>query len=265
MIKPSCVSLLTRVIEKEEDKLMTTDARMEEKLRRQRAFWTREEIDRPAVTFWMGTYSSFEVYRGAASLGEGLLTPENIHPEEFLPDYERLYQTSTRIDDDSFYAASPFFGIPWLEGMVGCPVHVGGESVWSEEYVDDLARLPALDLSPENPLLVKLLEFTRALVEHSAGRYAVALTLMRGPGDLLGALRGVANMAYDLYDHPVLVEEACGRLADFWLAVARAQLALIPPFHGGGMVMHYRLWAPGSCVMYQEDAFSFWSPPFSAP
>jgi hypothetical protein len=61
-------------------------------------------------------------------------------------------------------------------------------------------------VTPANPWLAKLLEFTEGLAALSAGRFPVALALMRGPLDLLSALRGPERMVFDLFDEPQAVD-----------------------------------------------------------
>jgi hypothetical protein len=46
----------------------------------------------------------------------------------------------------------------------------------------------------------KLLEQTEALVKDADGRYQVAPTLMRGPADLLSAIRGGSTLPPDFCD-----------------------------------------------------------------
>jgi hypothetical protein len=106
------------------------------------------------------------------------------------------------------------------------------------------------------------LELMRALVRHSRGRYGVAPTLMRGPADILSAMRGAAQFPLDLVDDPDAVVSALERCARIWTDVGRAQLELIPESDEGYVAgdAALRFWAPGKPVWLQEDAMSLMSP-----
>ena len=71
-----------------------------------------------------------------------------------------------------------------------------------------------LEIKPDNPWLQKLVEFQKFLVNLSGGRFPVGNSLMRGPLDLLAALRGQENMCLDLYDCPEKMDAALDRIVD---------------------------------------------------
>lgn len=228
------------------------------------AFLQRQETDRPLLGCTWGSYFPLEMLpTGAASLPEGYLRPEMIEVEAFLADYERYYQFHQEAPDDIPWVAAPFIGIPWTEAILGCPIAASAETIWSEPYVQDWDQVSNLTLSPDNPWLQKLKEFTVVLGQHSGGRYAVGTTLMRGPSDMLAALRGHTNLALDLYDCPEKVEAAAQRVADVFIEAMKAQLDLATGF-GGGYCSGYifRLWAPRKCAWNQTDTAAFLSPRF---
>jgi hypothetical protein len=113
-----------------------------------------------------------------------------------------------------------------------------------------------------NPWTQKLLELMQALLEHSRGRFQVSPTLMRGPCDILAAMRGATQLPLDLLDTPDRVVPALERCADIWRQLARAQLDLIPPSGQGYMALDaaLRTWAPDKLLWLQEDAMSLLSP-----
>ena len=228
------------------------------------AFLNREEVDRPLLACTWGSYFPLEMFpTGAASLPQGYLRPEMINVEAFLPDYERYYQFHQEAPDDVPWVAAPFIGIPWTEAILGCPIAASAETIWSEPFVTDWGQLEGIHYSPENPWVQKLREFMTVLGQHSAGRYPVGTTLMRGPADILAALRGHTNLALDLYDCPDRVERAARLAADVFIGSTRAQLELATGF-GGGYCSGYifRLWSPQECAWNQADAAAFLSPRF---
>ena len=103
-------------------------------------------------------------------------------------------------------------------------------------------------------------EFTQWLVRLSDGRFPVALSLMRGPADLLAAVRGAENAIYDLYDFPDQVERLMNVLTDIWISAARAQIAHIPRFADGYCFSIQQLWSRQLGGWFQDDAIAYWSP-----
>ena len=234
---------------------------------RHRAFWRRGPTDRPIGTCFLGSRMPEDLYPAARRLPIGRVRPADLDVASFLPDYERRYEAHDSIGDDSFWADSPFFGIPWAEAIIGCPVFYSGESFWVEpiwaEYPTDEAAWEALAAgggAEGAAWLAKLGEFTRSLVSLAAGRFGVTTPLLRGPSDLAAAVRGHVPMVYDLYDHPAELTRLIDRATDAWIAIARAQLDSIPPHIGGYLCHFYRAWAPDRLVLFQEDASSSFSP-----
>jgi len=113
-----------------------------------------------------------------------------------------------------------------------------------------------------DPWARKLIELMEALVDHSNGRYPVAATLMRGPADLLSAMRGATRYALDFYDCPDLVRRAAEMCAEVWIEAGKAQLELVPDSSVGYMAGAHglRSWAPDKLIWLQEDAMALLSP-----
>jgi len=228
---------------------------------RHRAFWRRGPAQRPlagdkrTTAFTLGGYE-FPVT-------DRPLAPSDIDIPRAVAWAEALYAAGGGfLDGDLVWGAPPLPGFPWMEAILGCPVWVSQESgsLWAGPWLndwDDVERLPPL---PSNPWYQVLLELTAALVAQAGGRYPVTQTLMRGPADLMVALRGHERLCLDFYDHPDEVHALARWCTDIWIQVARAQLALIPPFAGGYTAPRLEVWAPGPLVRFEEDATILFSP-----
>jgi len=227
------------------------------------AFWDRKEVDRPLLSCWVGTFAVVEHYvRGMASLPNDELNPRDLDFEKFMPDYERLFAIHQATGVDVPWAAFPLMTLPWLEAIIGCPIHHRNGNVWADHWLDTYARLEEIELKPDNPWLERLLAFTDWLVELSDGRFPVALSLMRGPLDLLSAVRGPERMCLDLFDYPEQLHSALDRLTSIWIQVAHAQLAHTPAFEGGYSFSVINLWGKKSGGWFQDDAVALWSPKY---
>jgi hypothetical protein len=144
-------------------------------------------------------------------------------------------------------------GIPWLEAVCGCRVMVAeGKSVWPEPPRDD-DGIRDIAFSKDNAWFQKLLEVQRVLQRHAAERYAVSISHMRGPTDLLVALLGSDRFFLSLFDNPDRIECLARQAAEVWLEVVRAQTRIVSPFREGYGVRQFGLWAPERAVWLQDD------------
>ena len=231
-------------------------------LARHRAFWARQHTDRPLLGCNIGQFMNERYPRTTQALPEGLVNPEDIRVDLFLEDCEQQYLIHRELADDYPFIGSPFKFVPWLEAIMGCPIMASPHSLWAQPYAsnwDDWHwKRPTLD----NPWARKLLELMQALAEHSRGRYPVSATLMRGPSDMLAALRGAGQLPLDVIDYPDMVKKLAELCAHVWIEVAKAQQAVIPDRNEGYMDgdRGARFWSPEKGIWLQEDALSLLSP-----
>jgi hypothetical protein len=195
-------------------------------------------------------------------IAPGPVKPEDIPLPELLEDFDERWQLQRDIGDFPF-TCSPFPGIPWLEAIAGCTIMSSPTSFWAEPCLKDLSSWPQDQPVLENPWTRRLLEIMKALVEHAQGRYQVSPTLMRGPADILSAMRGATSFSMDFLDTPELVPSALEKCAHIWRTVAQAQLDIIPESSEGYIALEgaLRAWAPDKLLWLQEDAMALLSPP----
>jgi len=225
------------------------------------AFWELKTTDRPLLAAWVGSYQAPELYPcGLAELSEGELQPGDLVFEQFVPDYESLFAAHREVGADVPWSAFPLMVVPWVEAIAGCPIYHHDGYVWAEPAREPLGQLATAGLTVRDGWLDKLIEFTTGLVALSAGRFPVALSLMRGPADLLAALRGAERSIFDLVDHPDEVQRLLAQLSDLWIRVAQAQLEEVPAFDGGYGFSVQNLWSRKPGGWFQDDAVAFWSP-----
>ena len=239
---------------------MTT---LEQKIACHQAFWEKSPVARPLVGFRIGDYLFANKFQAALPLlREGLyITPDMLEVDRFLDDYERMYQESLEIGQDAFWSASPFTAIPWMEAILGCQIRASEASFTSEPYVHDFHELDRVTLDEtRNDWLAKYVEFVVKLVAHSRGRFPVSQPIMRGPADVMGALRGQTNLVFDCIDHAEQLKQLGQRVTNIFLQVIQRQRNMIPAFHGGYAIGFYHLWCPGPCIWFQEDLAALLSP-----
>lgn len=226
-------------------------------VRRHLAFWGGDEVDRPLIQVVWDAYVDTELV--AAAMGIGELLPETIDPRPILAEYDRIAAARKEVGDDAIGVAEPLLGIPWLEAICGCRVMVAdGKSLWPEAPPED-AVPDELIFSGDNPWFQKLLDIQRAVVAHVGGRYAVGISHMRGPTDVLSALFGSARFFGMFFDQPDRVSRLAAQVAQVWQQVVQAQTAVVPAYRGGYGVRQFGLWAPERAVWLQDDTSSMMS------
>ena len=218
---------------------------------------------RPLLGFFLGDEYPLRRYPSSRVLPGGrALTPADVPVQPFIEDSRRLFAAHEACGGDFIFAATPFWGIPWIEADLGCPVVADHDaasiSTRPPEAFHGPDSVPVFDAS--SPWAAKAAEFFRALAEDAEGRWPLATTRMRGVSDLLAALYGNNELVFAMLEKPDEVEAVAARLADFWIAWARFQLERIPPFFGGIGSFYYSMWAPAGTVWHQEDAAALLNP-----
>lgn len=227
---------------------------LEDLLRRHEAFWRHEDTGQPLIRVTRAQerqpFENVDV------------TPDMLDVEALTPAVGTRNWGNQLIQGDLIRGVSPYSRVPWMEALVGCRIHAGAdEAMWPAPALGpNYEGIERIVPSDDNPWLVKLLALTRALVKANDGSYLVTHTLQRGPADMLSALLGDSRMGLAFYDAPERVSEILARTAEAFIKAARAQYALIPPFHGGYSIWQYGLWAPGTAIRFQSDSSSQLSP-----
>ena len=227
-----------------------------------KAFYQRTN-ERPLLGFFVGSEYPLKRYPASRALPEGRpITHEDVAVETYVADCEALSAVHEACGGDFIWAATPFWGIPWLEAALGCDIladHATG-SAYSKPPKGFTGPDAVPEFSPNNPWAVKLVEFITTFADAARGRWPLATTRMRGISDLLAALYGGDEAIFAMLERREEVKAVAERLTDFWIAWGRLQLDHIPPFHDGIGSFYYSMWAPAGTVWHQEDAAALLSP-----
>lgn len=245
--------------------MTNTPLGIEAKTEQCRKFWNREDWDRPLVNFRLGGEFPFQVFKGAHPLTNlEYLSPDQLVPERFAEDYDRMIEEAAEVDQDSVFCIEPFWGIPWMEGILGCEIGTSDNSAWVhhpnrpvEEWLQQ-----EIDLD-SNPWMSKLLDFVAMQVKIAEGRCAVGQPLLRGPGDCLNALMGPVEAVMALMEGDERCLRVLQRCTDIFLEVVKRLNAVLPEFAGGYCIGAYNIWTPERCFWFQEDATALYSPNLS--
>jgi hypothetical protein len=225
---------------------------IEQRIARYQAWRLRRPTDRPMKgLLWEPDIPPLPELLQQIGIG-ATVVPEHIDPAVFLPNVERWHSRAAELPGDVVQRFTPAFGVPWMEAIAGCPVVAHPGSLWAEPCLSDYNIRPELRWTPQNPWFQALLQCTRRMVAHAAGRFPVAVPQMRGPLDILAAMRTPAQMCIDLLECPDEVDRLLAELTDLWIAVGEAVLAEIPAYRGGYST-RMGMWAPGPALTMQND------------
>jgi len=231
------------------------------RLAKNEAFWERGPAIQPI--FGVAVNITFPAVRFTQmESGPGRMTPEMINPESFLEDWDRNFVHTEERAEDLFMAASPYAAVPWMEAIAGCEVYASpaSSSIWAEHPDPTWESLDRVRFDSANPWFLKLLECAKVLREHAAGRYPISGPILRGVSDIATALLGTQRFVMECTDHPEELRQLLGRCAEIWQSVGRALVEAFGKFHGGQCAGRRRVWTPGTCMLYQDDATTMLSP-----
>ncbi len=224
-------------------------------------FWEGSVLDAIPVSFRLGDYFFADKFSAAMDLLKpGLsIEPHMICVDDYMEDYERMYDEIQSIGQTGFWTAEPYVGIPWMEAIAGCSVWGGERSITSEPVGSEGICTEALNLSV-NPWFHKYMEFVHKLHTLSKGRFPVGQSILRGIADLLGAVLGQSWMIYEMVDCPQRIEVLAETFTKLLLEVIQKQHAAVCPFEGGYALGFYHVWAPDKCLWFQDDLAALMSP-----
>ena len=229
------------------------------------AFLQCEPVDRPLLGAWLGGYYPAEQFPQGHStwcIGQRL-EPREVRFEAFRDDYEALYHKHREADDDFFYVGSAYWGIPWLEAIVGCPIHAGETSCWAASFPGDSHDMLSFQFElEENPWFRCLVQFTEHLLEFADGRFPVCPPLLRGPGDTAAAMKGPEVVVMALIEEEAWIGEILNHCAKTRLEVLRRLQNMIPSWFGTYAAGGYpsKLWATRTVSYYQDDFAALLNP-----
>ncbi|MEG1383799.1 MAG: hypothetical protein RSD08_00710 [Oscillospiraceae bacterium] len=237
---------------------------IEEKIKRHLIFWNGEHQSRPLLCMRLGQVFFSKQFKANLPLLEKnrVLKPEEIIVDDYLADYERMFQELEQLPQDCIFTAEPCTGIPWLEAIFGAVVVGGEDSFFTKPIISDTDDLKKVRFDRENPWFQKYIEFSQKLNLLSAGRFPIGEPILRGVTDTVGSLIGQQDLIYAMMDEPELINEKFEMVANAQRELIKAQYAVTDSFHGGRSFGFYHLWAPGSVMWYQNDLTNLMAPSF---
>jgi hypothetical protein len=236
-----------------------------QRLDRHEAFLKCRPVDRPVIGPWRSGYYPAEQFPcGVAHWRTGaILQPAEVSFAPFAEDYERLYGAQQEDHGDFGYIGSAYWGMPWLEAIMGCSVAVAKANCCAKPCLTSFDNATGISLDLDNNAWLRaLLRFTQELVDFSAGRFPVCPPLLRGPGDTVAAMLGEMTYVTGFFDSPATMQELLHLGARTRLAVIDRLQAGIPSWHGCHAAGGYpsMVWSQRTVAYHQDDSAAVLNP-----
>jgi hypothetical protein len=235
---------------------------IQQKIEKTKSFYARTNR-RPLVGFFFGSEYPNIRYPSYSKLpSDRYLVPEDFPAGPFLEDSWKLYTAHESCGGDLFWTGTPFWGIPWMEAVLGFSLSYNPHSRCITAVNPDMAiTVNSLNrFSTDNPWVKLMKEFFIQLTDHSSGKYPLGTTRIRGLADILAILYGGEGFIFKIMDEPDEVQEALSRIAAVYNDLMNFQVDLIPEFNGGAGSFTYYNWVPQGTVWHQEDSVMLLSP-----
>ncbi len=238
---------------------MRTESQLLETIDRfQKSFWNKERANRPLI----GVYDE-RVFLPINFLRQTFpnptVTPEDVTEDRVMTEYEYTFQNRSVSCDDFMAFSAPWRGIPWLEACCGCPVRYSDGSLAPGHIVEAPENFAALPIPAPNPWFDCMRHETERLQAQQPADCWISPSILRGPSDILAAMRGMKDFYLDLHDNPQAVADAAVRVNALLIRALDMHYQSIQPKMGGyGHIFGY--WAPGKTIVLQEDVMGMCSP-----
>lgn len=199
---------------------------------------------------------------------KGDFTAEMLDVDNLVKETEIVYRERPLLNGDVFEMVQFDNVIPWMEAIVGCHIYALGRGASMVANPSDVEPedLPAhlkglLDDLDKNVWYRKLGDGYQGLAEMLGDKYPRAHTLMRGPGDMVGALLGHEKFIGMMLDpgSKDLIQQLLDLCSKIYIETAKMQLDKGGKFRGG-YCNPFGIWAPAYNVRTQEDEASLVSP-----
>ena len=226
----------------------------------QDSFWGKKSAGRPPVGIYNDrTYLPINFLRHPFS--QHIVIPEDVTPDLVMTEYEYWFnkRDCDVSCDDLLAFSAPWRAIPWLEASCGCAVRYAEGSLAPGHFVDSVDELENVRIPANIAWLECLRQQTEFLEEHAPRDCWISPSILRGPSDILVAMRGMTNFFTDLHDNPKAIKKAAGRVNQLLLKALDTHFSIVrPKLNGYGHIYGY--WAPGKTIVIQEDAMGMASP-----
>lgn len=235
---------------------------IEQRLQKHCDFWAGQPLESPLMSIRVGdVFMSRQFKTNHRLLAKNrAVTPDDVSVDDYLGEYESMYQTHEQVGQDGFFVGEPINGFPWFEAICGCEI-VGAEvSFVSRHRYESIDELETIGFSRKNPWYQKYLAFLTKVGRVSAGRFPLGQPILRGVSDTLGALVGQEEMVCGLMLESDKMKRLFGEVVQMHRTLVEDAYGIMRPWQGGHSIGFYYIWAPGRVIWFQEDLAAIMAP-----
>jgi hypothetical protein len=224
---------------------------IEQVVERYRDLWLFKELDPPIV---MVSTAEAPITTGA----HDCIFWQN--PDALVEYHLRNLENRRHIRDDYIPMLRPPFSHTALPAALGAEVELLNEKLWARPLLSAIEKYRDLRLPLRNDWIIHMEQYYRRLVELAAGRFAVGLTEVPGPADLMGAMIGFEEILLCLYDAPDVIEGFAGYTAGLGIEFTERVRDLLYEQENWGGCWLAGAWAPRKTIYFCEHASVNYSP-----
>jgi len=238
---------------------MKTPAQLQESIERfKKCLWDRAIADRPPVAIapkdiWL----PIKYLRKPFAKSD--VVPDDLRSSPAMTDYEFAFAKKAVTCDDFIPFCAPWRAIPWLEAISGCTVRYSIGSLAPVPFAKSAADLCDVPIPAKNDWLQCMIKQLAVLGSNLPADCWLSPTILRGPSDVLAAMRGLSDFCCDLIDNPAEIDQAAARINRLLLDCLDEHFSHVKPkLAGYGNIFGY--WAPQKTIVIQEDVLGLCSP-----
>ena len=165
---------------------------------------------------------------------------------------------------DFWAEAFPYFdtqiGPGSLGTFIGSRPGFAVDTVWYEPYITDPDQVQGISLTADRHWLDAHLGLIDEGMRRAGGRYLVGIPDLIENMDTLAALRGDANLLYDLVDRPDWIPARLEEINRIYFEIFDLMAARVSPDGDGNAFSAFHIWGPGKTAKIQCDISATLSP-----
>ena len=178
-----------------------------------------------------------------------------------LPDYKKMYEdyieiweTTTRMKDDTLPVVGPCFGDGIFGGFLGGKVTYESETAWVDHFLKNYDDISSFKYDPNNEYVQLMKDAFLYYQKQAKENLAVAAPLIANPGDLAYTIRG-SDLLTDFYDRPEEVHALMDVLTTFCTECKEDFWKLGGEYEEGVFYSWMNWWITGKAVSLTGDVF----------
>jgi hypothetical protein len=245
----------------------------EQTRQRMTAWWHHEVVDRCCVAVCAPRANStlpplpnlqYEMWLDGM---ESIVSDDTAALAHWWQDPDLNYERAIRWFEGMYFGgeALPITTVNWgamsMAAMFGSRPVFGTNTVWYEPAIEEWDDWQWTFSADDNPFWQSILAIVDRFLEDAPGKYFVGSPELGNGADVLSLMRGMDQLALDLYMHPDAVKQGVNFISDVWVQLMEQIYQKTTHVNSDGDILAWMsLWAPGRIDQLACDFSSIISP-----